>query len=303
MSTSPLRASIIVSAIVFTAIGMGLSIAGLLINLQEYNSVHEHGLWLDCIRHMRDVTGVLLRRYSGTFDIEDDNSPVGEVNRHKFYGWHTATLIMIIIALITGFCSICIGACSCAIPSLTLIFTTTILLTTFLSSVAEGVFFFFSHRADNRFVKGIVGTYEQRVGLAFFLQMGACFFHFIAFLIAMMATFFAFSSKNSSLNHAHSLSANSLKSNITGMGRTTNMSDPTLRPLLRPAPPPPPHSQSRPGSSAALQNFDYMGHEETPQGSLSLNSGAPPLPPHNLMTTQQQYVFPSAKSTSLRHES
>nr|CAD2204025.1 unnamed protein product [Meloidogyne enterolobii] len=243
MSSSPLRASIIVSAIVFTAIGMGLSIAGLLspswqvVNLQEYNSVHEHGLWLDCIRHMRDVTGVLLRRYlteteplhcvykfdydkySGTFDIEDDNSPVGEVNRHKFYGWHTATLIMIIIALITGFCSICIGACSCAIPSLTLIFTTTILLTTFLSSVAEGVFFFFSHRADNRFVKGIVGTYEQRVGLAFFLQMGACFFHFIAFLIAMMATFFAFSSKNSSLNHAHSLSANSLKSNITGMGR------------------------------------------------------------------------------------
>ncbi|CAK5090417.1 unnamed protein product [Meloidogyne enterolobii] len=196
MSSSPLRASIIVSAIVFTAIGMGLSIAGLLspswqvVNLQEYNSVHEHGLWLDCIRHMRDVTGVLLRRYSGTFDIEDDNSPVGEVNRHKFYGWHTATLIMIIIALITGFCSICIGACSCAIPSLTLIFTTTILLTTFLSSVAEGVFFFFSHRADNRFVKGIVGTYEQRVGLAFFLQMGACFFHFIAFLIAMMATLY-----------------------------------------------------------------------------------------------------------------
>uniref|UniRef100_A0A914MWA6 Clc-like protein n=1 Tax=Meloidogyne incognita TaxID=6306 RepID=A0A914MWA6_MELIC len=326
MSSSPLRASIIVSAIVFTAIGMGLSIAGLLspswqvVNLQEYNSVHEHGLWLDCIRHIRDVTGVLLRRYlteteplhcvykfdydkySGTFDIEDDNSPVGEVNRHKFYGWHTATLIMIIIALITGFCSICIGACSCAIPSLTLIFTTTILLTTFLSSVAEGVFFFFSHRADNRFVKGIVGTYEQRVGLAFFLQMGACFFHFIAFLIAMMATFFAFSSKNSSLNRAHSLSANSLKSNITGMGRSTNLSDPTLRPLLRPAPPPPPQSHSRPGSSSALQNFDYMGHEETPQGSLSLNSGAPPLPPHNLMTTQQQYVFPSAKSTSLRHE-
>lgn len=25
-------------------------------------------------------------KYSGTFDLEDDNSPVGEVNRHKFYG-------------------------------------------------------------------------------------------------------------------------------------------------------------------------------------------------------------------------
>ncbi|KAF7629154.1 hypothetical protein Mgra_00009335 [Meloidogyne graminicola] len=69
MASSPLRTSIISTCIIFTIIGMGLSIAALLspswqvVNLQEYNSVHEHGLWLDCIRHVRDVTGVLLRRY------------------------------------------------------------------------------------------------------------------------------------------------------------------------------------------------------------------------------------------------
>jgi len=34
----------------------------------------------------------------------------------------------------------------------------------------------------------IIIIYQQRVGLAFFLQMAACFFHFIAFLIAMLAT-------------------------------------------------------------------------------------------------------------------
>jgi hypothetical protein len=34
------------------------------------------------------------------------------------------------------------------------------LYSAFLSSVAEGIFFFYSHRADNRFIKGIVGTYE-----------------------------------------------------------------------------------------------------------------------------------------------
>ncbi|VDK23848.1 unnamed protein product [Anisakis simplex] len=101
----------ILFALVLTLIGLGLNIAAILlpswqvVNLREYNSIHEHGLWLDCTRHSRDGNAnVLLRRYatiseplhcvykfdydkySGTFDLEDDNSPVGEVNRHKFYG-------------------------------------------------------------------------------------------------------------------------------------------------------------------------------------------------------------------------
>ncbi|KIH57731.1 Clc-like protein [Ancylostoma duodenale] len=86
---------------------MGLSIAAILtpswqvtkgsivVNLREYNSIHEHGLWLDCTRHSRDGNHILQRyatvteplhcvykfdydKYSGTFDLEDDNSPVGE---------------------------------------------------------------------------------------------------------------------------------------------------------------------------------------------------------------------------------
>lgn len=80
-----------------------------------------------------------------------------------------------------------------------------------------GLFFFFSHRADNRFIKGIVGTYEQRVGLAFFLQMAACFMHFIAFLVAMLATYFAFTGKGAVLDR-YSLQASS-KTNITNVAR------------------------------------------------------------------------------------
>uniref|UniRef100_A0A915E492 Uncharacterized protein n=1 Tax=Ditylenchus dipsaci TaxID=166011 RepID=A0A915E492_9BILA len=89
----------------------------------------------------------------------------------------------------------------------------------FLSSVAEGLFFFFSHRADNRFIKGIVGTYEQRVGLAFFLQMAACFFHFVAFLVAMLSTYFAFTSKGATLDRQYSLQHSS-KTNMTNVGRS-----------------------------------------------------------------------------------
>lgn len=81
-------------------------------------------------------------KYSGTFDIEDDNSPVGEVNRHKFYGkmeaveckqvilgWHTATLILLALALLTAFMSVCIGICGCCYGSLALVFSAITLLT------------------------------------------------------------------------------------------------------------------------------------------------------------------------------
>nr|AXS78244.1 cre-nsy-4 protein [Anisakis simplex] len=233
----------ILFALVLTLIGLGLNIAAILlpswqvVNLREYNSIHEHGLWLDCTRHSRDGNAnVLLRRYatiseplhcvykfdydkySGTFDLEDDNSPVGEVNRHKFYGWHSATLILLGLALLTAFLSICIGLCSCCYGSLSLIFTVVTLLTTFLSTIAVGLFFFFSHRADNRFIKGIVGTYEQRVGLAFFLEMAAALLHFLAFLTSLLFAYFSFSKKTGISDH-YSLNRSS-KTNMTNVARS-----------------------------------------------------------------------------------
>ncbi|KAH7721902.1 NSY-4 protein [Aphelenchoides avenae] len=236
-------------SVVLTLIGMGLSIGAIMtpswqvVNLREYGSIHEHGLWLDCTRHSRDGTALLRRyatiteplhcvykfdydKYSGTFDLEDDNSPVGEVNRHKFYGWHTATLILLALAMITAFISVCIGFCGCCYPSLSLVFTVTTLLTTFLSSVAVGLFFFFSHRADNRFIKGIVGTYEQRVGVAFFLQMASCFFHFLAFLVAMLFTYFSFSVKGGALDR-YSIQQSS-RTNMTNVGRSMEFEQPVF---------------------------------------------------------------------------
>ncbi|WKY06311.1 hypothetical protein Q1695_006480 [Nippostrongylus brasiliensis] len=242
-------------AIILSVIGMGLSIAAILtpswqvVNLREYNSIHEHGLWLDCTRHSRDGNHILQRyatvteplhcvykfdydKYSGTFDLEDDNSPVGEVNRHKFYGWHTATLILLGLALVSSFLSICLGMCSCCYGSLSLVFTATTLLTTFLSAVAEGIFFFYSHRADNRFIKGIVGTYEQRVGLAFFLQMAAAFFHFLAFLVGMVSTYFSFAGSKDALDH-YSLQRSS-RTNVTNIARSMEFDAPLMYPSQTP---------------------------------------------------------------------
>uniref|UniRef100_A0A914E3X4 Clc-like protein n=2 Tax=Acrobeloides nanus TaxID=290746 RepID=A0A914E3X4_9BILA len=244
------RKAAIAFSVVLILIGLGLSIAAILtpswqvVNLREYNSIHEHGLWLDCTRHSRDGN-VLLRRYatvteplhcvykfdydkySGTFNLEDDNSPVGEVNRHKFYGWHTATLILLALALLTGFMSVCIGICGCCYGSLALVFSAITLLTTFLSSVAVGLFFFYSHRADNRFIKGIVGTYEQRVGLAFFLEMAACFFHFLSFLVAMLSTYFSFNKKGAMLDN-YSMQRSS-RTNITNVARSMEFEPPMFQ--------------------------------------------------------------------------
>ncbi|VDK88712.1 unnamed protein product [Litomosoides sigmodontis] len=274
------KASIFVSVVV-TLIGLSLSITAILlpswqvVNLREYNSIHEHGLWLDCRRHSRDANAnVLLRRYttnteplncvykfdydkySGTFDLEDDNSPVGEVNRHKFYGsplcWHTATLILLALALLTSFLSICLGLSACCYSSLALVVTGVTLMTSrlklhlslcylyfirfdtlmhkfsrmrcetfssaFLSVIAEGLFFFYSHRADVRFIKGIVSTYEQRVGLAFFLQMAACACHFVAFLVSLVFVYFAWTGKND-VSDRYSFNRGS-KLNVPSMGRS-----------------------------------------------------------------------------------
>ncbi|CAB3409856.1 unnamed protein product [Caenorhabditis bovis] len=241
-------------SIILSLIAGGLSIGAILtpswqvVNLREYNSIHEHGLWLDCTRHSRDGNHILQRyatvteplhcvykfdydKYSGTFDIEDDNSPVGEVNRHKFYGWHTATMILLGFALLTTFLSTCIGMCSCCYSSLSLIFTGITLLTTFLSAVAEGIFFFYSHRADNRFIKGIVGTYEQRVGTAFFLEMAAAFCHFLSFLVAMLFTYFSFASSKDSDGFSIQRSS---RTNVTNIGRSMEFDAPLMYPPQTP---------------------------------------------------------------------
>uniref|UniRef100_A0A0N5AXT9 MARVEL domain-containing protein n=1 Tax=Syphacia muris TaxID=451379 RepID=A0A0N5AXT9_9BILA len=136
----------------------------------------------------------------------------------RILGWHTATLILLGLALLTAFLSICIGFCACCYGSLALIFTVLTLVTTFLSAIAIGLFFFYSHRADNRFIKGIVGTYEQRVGLAFYLQMVSCLFHFLAFLVSLLFSFFALTRKGE-ISDRYSLNKSS-KTITTNVGRS-----------------------------------------------------------------------------------
>ncbi len=59
---------------------------------------------------------------------------------------------------------------------------------------------------------------QQRVGLAFFLEMAACAFHFFSFLIAMLFTYFSFSGAKDISDH-YSVNRSS-RTNVTNVGRS-----------------------------------------------------------------------------------
>src|SRR5689334_9273489 len=50
-------------------------------------------------------------------------------------------------------------------------FITLTIISVMFSLIADGVFFLAANRVDNRFVTGMVGTYEQRIGYAFYLHL------------------------------------------------------------------------------------------------------------------------------------
>lgn len=57
------------------------------------------------------------------------------------------------------------------------------------SVIANGIFFISANRVDNRFVTGMVGTYEQRIGYAFYLHLGGTLAWMAAFLCALITTY------------------------------------------------------------------------------------------------------------------
>uniref|UniRef100_A0A0N5A7Q3 Clc-like protein n=1 Tax=Syphacia muris TaxID=451379 RepID=A0A0N5A7Q3_9BILA len=136
----------------------------------------------------------------------------GETHRHHFYGWQIATLIFLGIALVSALVSMLLTCCGCLRRSVAFSLTATCLLTftsistevvpevtecsklklmlfmvtVALSAIGTVVFFFYSHRAENRFISSAVLTHEQVVGTAFYLQLAATSTHLFAFVISLV---------------------------------------------------------------------------------------------------------------------
>ncbi|CEF71656.1 Clc protein-like family-containing protein [Strongyloides ratti] len=127
---------------------------------------------------------------------EDDNSAAGEAEHHQFFFWHKAVLTSIIcsiifggLSLFTGMCSPCFGTCS-------LVYAILIFLSLISSITADAIFFFAAHRVDNRFVQGLIGTYEQGIGHAFYLHLSSTIILLISFIISVCTSYSILRSSN-----------------------------------------------------------------------------------------------------------
>ncbi|KAJ1364436.1 hypothetical protein KIN20_024536 [Parelaphostrongylus tenuis] len=205
---------ILVVALILIVIALALSAAGLfsptwqVVDIREFRAEHHHGLWLDCTRAERYLaTG--KREFSDgqplhctyKFDYSanqvideniediDQNSAAGESEHHQFFGWHKGVIVCLITSMLFASLALCCGLCAPCNAGCAVIFTIFVLLSLFTAVVGDGIFFFAAHRVDNRFVQGLVGTYEQRIGAAFYLHGAGTFVLMFAFLVSVVTTY------------------------------------------------------------------------------------------------------------------
>ena len=62
-------------------------------------------------------------------------------------------------------------------------------ISVFTSIIAVCIFFFAAHRVDSRFVQGLVATYEQEIGSAFYFYSSGALLHFIVFILSIVIAY------------------------------------------------------------------------------------------------------------------
>uniref|UniRef100_A0A914IF42 Uncharacterized protein n=1 Tax=Globodera rostochiensis TaxID=31243 RepID=A0A914IF42_GLORO len=208
------RAILITFSIAFELLGICFTIYAILSSAWQTanldNSLHEHGLWLDCIvqnknrnfnfsESTRCYYKFDFERNYGNFDPE--YLATAEVGRHRFFRWQKSVIILLGISLCTAIFGVlngvlnllilCFGLCLprlCALCSLpfTFMFAVTVLVTAIFSLVGESVFYVFAMQPQIRFI-GNIQRIEQKLGLAFYVQMCACLMNLLAFIFVLVA--------------------------------------------------------------------------------------------------------------------
>ncbi|TKR87909.1 hypothetical protein L596_012236 [Steinernema carpocapsae] len=213
MASNALKKLLLVVSILLIIVGLGLTIAGLfspawqVVDIREFRAEHQHGLWWDCIRAEKHVVAVgdfydeaplhCMYKFdeSAASVIEntliniDEDGAAGESEHHRFWAWHKAVLFFIIFSQFLAFLAICTGVCAPCFPATAFVFTICLFIALLSSVIADGVFFLAANRVDNRFVQGMVGTYEQRIGYAFYLHIMGTVCWTLAFIASLATTY------------------------------------------------------------------------------------------------------------------
>jgi hypothetical protein len=163
--------------------------------LAEFQTVHNHGLWMDCTigrRHVQGASESLHCTYKfeySFFDPDTVDSPIPlEEDQRKFHEWHKAVIILFAAAIVAGGSALCFTLCAPCIRICAIVANVLTLLSGFTSSVALFIFFINSHKTEIRFVHGITLTYEQSKGYSFYLAVGSVIAFFLAFIIGLLLT-------------------------------------------------------------------------------------------------------------------
>uniref|UniRef100_A0AC34PVS3 Uncharacterized protein n=1 Tax=Panagrolaimus sp. JU765 TaxID=591449 RepID=A0AC34PVS3_9BILA len=165
--------------------------------MNEFNSIHEHGIFWDCVSseviplaivrnaHLEndEYTSRWRRKCIYKFDdsavrllhsaIEAGDAAAREYLFHRFLPQHKAVVFFTVFTFIFAAMSIVIGGCSpCFIPNAVLhVFS---LIITLSCSLFGDVFFLLaSLRIDNRYVHGVVDVYQQKIGYGFYVHFFA----------------------------------------------------------------------------------------------------------------------------------
>ncbi|KAE9551004.1 hypothetical protein FO519_005790 [Halicephalobus sp. NKZ332] len=203
---------VIIGSLILLMLGLILSIVGLInpswqvVDIREFRQEHHHGLWLDCTKSLQPMGN--LPQYNDrslhctykfdqqqayvidqNIDDIDGNSAASEAVHHQFFFWHKACLACIAISLGTGILALISGTCSPCSPPCALIYSILTFISFLSSLIAAIIFFFAAHRVDNRFVQGLVATYEQEIGSSFYFYICGTVLLLLATLISMAGAY------------------------------------------------------------------------------------------------------------------
>uniref|UniRef100_A0A7E4W105 Clc-like protein 2 n=1 Tax=Panagrellus redivivus TaxID=6233 RepID=A0A7E4W105_PANRE len=187
--------TLLLAAIVFCVAAL-VTPAWQTVDLPEFSSFHQHGLWMDCTTSTRPNQGGRATPHC-TYKFEPayvvDSSKVHpEEEQHKFHEWHKAVLLLFGISIFAAVTALCFTFCAVCVRIPAIVANVSALIAALASSFAIAVFFISSHRNDIRFVPGITNTYEQSKGYSFYLGIISMLLYITAFVVGLIATVFVF---------------------------------------------------------------------------------------------------------------
>ncbi|CAG9531185.1 unnamed protein product [Cercopithifilaria johnstoni] len=227
MGSTTVQKGLLAISIMLIVLGLGFTFAGVfspawqVVDIREFRAEHQHGLWWDCTRAEKHVVAVgdfyaeeplhCMYKFDrsaemvieNTLNNIDEDGAAGESEHHRFWAWHKAILFFILFSQFLAFISLCTGVCIPCFRPTAFIFTISLFLALLCSLIADGVFFLAANRVDNRFVQGMVGSYEQRIGYAFYVHLIGTLCWMVAFVFTLLTTYKFFTERYSSRSNGH----------------------------------------------------------------------------------------------------